>query len=860
MGRRPSWRTADAIGYRSWLEREAFRAADAGEPIPRPLRAVEEWLLWRDAADTEEAVGEGSALLAESLARAARLMSEWRIPRRVLEHSGSEECERLARALERVEGRCREAHAAPSHALLALLEDWIARRRVVFAGFAQTDAGRPAWIRSALERSTAVREHVPQGAPGRVLAARAADPVEELELAALWCREQLAADSSRRLLVVVPDLASRRAEALRALEQTLTPQQVLGAPREEGVVNVEGGEPLGGYPLVRHAMTALGLLAGTLEIEVLSAWLRSAFWRLGGSDRARLDAWLRRILAFEVAPRDVLAALGTAPGALAGAAGTLRSVLQGALDAFAGATEPAPMGLWAQRFARALEALGWPGARAESSLEQQTRVRFGEVLSDLAATAGRVGAVAAPRAVRLLEALLARTTFAPASGESAVTLTGALTDPIVHYDGIFVAGLHADAWPQPPAANPFIPLGAQRTAGIPVATAAGSLVQARWLLERWSRCARELVLSWPERLEDCACLPSPLLQERHNIEAWTASGRTVPLARLVRTSRRVESFEDARGSVWPSHVPLPTGTRALDLQSRCPFRAYGELRLGALPLETPRPGIDPRERGRLLHSALELLWENLHGSEGLDERHAKGELERLIEDCVARAAARTRDAGCNAAPALAADAPAGRPGERREMRRAARLLGELAALERERPPFRVRDLERSFVVVLAGAGLQVRVDRIDELDDGTLAILDYKTGKPGTLDWLGERLGDPQLLVYALAAGAPASALVQVQLTAGAIALRGLADRRGRLPKLHGLSSDAQAAGAAWHKQIARWRAQLERLAGDFTSGAAAVDPAPSACRLCHLHTFCRVSEARAQREPPAQLDPREDR
>ncbi|MGH8148546.1 MAG: PD-(D/E)XK nuclease family protein, partial [Steroidobacteraceae bacterium] len=182
---------------------------------------------------------------------------------------------------------------------------------------------------------------------------------------------------------------------------------------------------------------------------------------------------------------------------------------------------------------------------------------------------------------------------------------------------------------------------------------------------------------------------------------------------------------------------------------------------------------------------------------------------------------------------------------RRELRRAARVLGDLAALEGQRAPFRVRALEEPRRLTLGGAALDVRIDRIDELDDGTLAVLDYKTGKPAALDWLADRLSEPQLLIYLLAAGGAVSTLAQVELAAGGPDYRGLADRADRLAGVAALSGDAQAAEDAWREQTGRWRSQLEQLVRDFLSGAAAVDPAPLACRSCHLHTFCRVSELR---------------
>ena len=71
----------------------------------------------------------------------------------------------------------------------------------------------------------------------------------------------------------------------------------------------------------------------------------------------------------------------------------------------------------------------------------------------------------------------------------------------------------------------------------------------------------------------------------------------------------------------------------------------------------------------------------------------------------------------------------------RECRRAGRLIRALCDLERQRSPFAVRDTEMERTLALAGAQLRVRIDRIDELESGGLAILDYKSGRPGPGDW-----------------------------------------------------------------------------------------------------------------------------
>jgi probable DNA repair protein len=451
------------------------------------------------------------------------------------------------------------------------------------------------------------------------------------------------------------------------------------------------------------------------------------------------------------------------------------------------------------------------------------------VLEDLAAIGARMGPRTAGDALRTLRALLERRVLRLPPSDSAVTLCGALADPIVRYDGIWITGLHAEAWPPPAQLDPFIPAPALRRARVPAANPAARLAQAREVLRRCRLAARHLVASWPAHGDEGEHLPSPLLAEWGVTRSATIDVPLDSLVRSIRASRRVEAFEDGRGEPWPARRTLPSGSRAIEYQSRCAFRAYAELRLASAPLKTPRPGVGPLDRGRLLHKALELAWRTLGSSHALEAASRDGTLAQLIESCVQRAGDETLPAPADAAA---------RAAQRRERRRAARLLGELAELERQRPPFRVLATEARRRIEIEGAALEVRIDRIDELDDGALALFDYKTGHTGAVDWLAARVGNPQLLVYTLAADGPPAALAMIRLASRRIAYRGMADRRDRLPKI-----SAPLDAAHWREQLGRWRELVGRFAQDFLEGNAEVDPLGGACTVCHLHAFCRIAE-----------------
>jgi RecB family exonuclease len=160
----------------------------------------------------------------------------------------------------------------------------------------------------------------------------------------------------------------------------------------------------------------------------------------------------------------------------------------------------------------------------------------------------------------------------------------------------------------------------------------------------------------------------------------------------------------------------------------------------------------------------------------------------------------------------------------------------LCELEGTRAPFAIQEVETAHRLEIAGALINVRIDRVDRLADGSHAILDYKSGRAVSPDWDLERTTHPQLLVYLQAAGVPVSALAVAHLDPKFVVFKGISDQDGRLPGV-------KAAGD-WTTQVAQWRQHVAQLAGDFVRGHASVDPIDGACDYCHLHAFCRIADA----------------
>ena len=826
------WSSPDVLPWTAWIERELDAARARGDSLPRRLSASEEWLLWRAAV--HEACDGLDVLMPDALIEPVRAaierLDDYGLP---LPPARAAETAVLMQARTGFRRRCAELAASGAGAW----QDWRAHLRpsprLWLTGFPALGPARRQWLE---QHGARVAGGEISDAPAYVAQADTQvigcdDPLLEAAAAGQWCVAQLARDPHARLLLVVPRLPQQRHLWERALSQQLDLRSLL-AGRDSSAMSafaIEGGQPLDGYPLVTAALQLIAIATGQGGFEELSAVLRSPYLSaLNRHQSLRLDLWLRErnlgeggngMLARLVQP--VAAAMGEEAAA----------VLQALLAAFAagagvpaGAADTAVPAAWAHWFAELLSRCGWPGTGLGAD-EQQVRMRFDELLGEMSAIAPAIRQLQPGEAADLLRAMARRVSFEPASDDVPVTVTASLDDPIVRYDGIWVAGLSADVWPPAARPDPLLPALLQRDAGVPEASATGQLRLALQRMHQWQQRSARCVWSWPRSESDLPRDRSPLLGD-------TSTGPAAPVFELhgwlLSHSPSLEAWHDDIGPHWPLPREPGGGAQLLELQSLCPFRAFAELRLKAQPLPAPQPGLDARLRGNMLHFALEQFWHATGTAATLHSRSHDATLA-LVRECVQRAGERiARRIPGALDPALL----------RREVARAQRLIGQLIDWELTRAAFEVQSLEAPQRLSIAGTTLPLRLDRVDRLDGGGLVVIDYKSGAAHGFDAYAERPPRPQLPAYAMAAGEQVKALVEVYL-GRELRLRGVADRPGRVP---GRGIDAVAGGeASWPLLLRQWRERLERLMREFLEGRASVQPQPGACEYCHLQALCRV-------------------
>lgn len=285
------------------------------------------------------------------------------------------------------------------------------------------------------------------------------------------------------------------------------------------------------------------------------------------------------------------------------------------------------------------------------------------------------------------------------------------------------------------------------------------------------------------------------------------------------------------------------GTALFADQAACPFRAFARHRLRAAAPEVPEPGLDARQRGSLVHGALDALWQRLGG---LDALHALDDAAR----------ARTLADSAEAAVAAWMETPGQRLTPRQadvERARLRTLLDGWLAVEAQRGAFQVAAREEERTLAVGGISVRGRVDRLDRLPDGRHVLIDYKTGDTRPDAWWGPRPDEPQLPLYAVTSEQLLAGVVFAQVAPArrrAARFRGVAEAVAGLPGVAEPGRlrlpDGEPPPASLDEALGRWRDALEGLARRFLAGAAEVDPKRAdTCRYCELPGLCRIAELR---------------
>ncbi len=482
---------------------------------------------------------------------------------------------------------------------------------------------------------------------------------------------------------------------------------------------------------------------------------------------------------------------------------------------------------WTEAIRKLLRTVGWPGSRTLSPAEFRA-VRAWDSLLDLLATLHFDGSTLSFTA--MLDLLAAEAGHLPAPG-SRIDVPVQVLTPTQAEALTFDLAIHLDATdtnlPAPERRHPLLPQTLQRSLGI--GDPGHVLARGRGALNSLAQRSGTLLLLAPLS-PDAESQLTPLLDELR-FERLAATD-LLP-EEVFPPPVFTEAFADPETIPLLTAEEVPGGVDVLRLQAACGFRAFATHRLGAEDTPARSLGIDFREGGSLLHSALEILWRELRTHAALQVL-SPDERRELARRSVLAAMQKRR-----------LKAPTDDPWAERYLhvlrRRFTHLLARWLELEGERAPFTVLAQEQKQSLQIGPIRLSVRPDRVDEVAGGQI-LVDYKTSFDlSSKHWLDERPDAPQLPTYALGADPETLkgiAFAQIR-PGGTMGWISLTEAAGSFPKKRNKIVDMSAQLEAWHTE-------LTTLAEAFAEGRATVDPKsyPQTCNYCAHKLFCRLDPA----------------
>lgn len=634
----------------------------------------------------------------------------------------------------------------------------------------------------------------PQPVTGSVHRVGLDDAAQELRQAVSWARRKIEDGLARRVALVVPSNAENELRLARCFD--------VSAPGRSETYGLADGRTVAREPAIGAALDCLGLFSQRADFQVFSRWLRSPFIGNGTESlavrclaeadlRGELVAQVGFVTAYRSAGLDrwLVKRVPMLCGAVDGVLGRL-----GTMPRYQSPTR------WAGVAQAFLSDLGWPGAG--SSVPGPVLDAWQRALEELSALTPVLGAIDYERVLTELRASISRARLPVRLPLEGITVLSRLEDLGLGYDAAWVVGMSDRVWPRPAQPNPLLPHALQAVQQMPFATPADAVERCRALTSRLIARVPEIVFSYPRIENEFAAEPSPLLREIDELDA----GSLPELSGLYGPGAPGVALEELVDPVPPfSGITIAGGAGTLAMQARCPLRAFIDSRLSARPLESPDRGFGPRQRGILVHRALEFLFAALPGKAQLAAQSSE-QLDTRIGECIDRAV-RERVRRVNSSLRVYAAL---------ERDRLMPLIRELVALDLARGDFVTEGLEAKLTARIGAFEVRCRIDRIDKLASGSLAVIDYKTGSSATpADWFKSRLVEPQLPLYLEVVEAAVDAVVIGSVHSSGAVYRGLWQQPDAFPG----SPYRPRLPLEWSEQQALWSTQLQELVAEYASG-----------------------------------------
>ena len=631
----------------------------------------------------------------------------------------------------------------------------------------------------------------------------ASDDSQESLTLVQWLKQQLTLNK-KRIGVVVPEL-NQKANSLNRLLQQHFPTETF---------NISLGKTLSDYALVSHALCWISLNKRILTQEDAALLLTSPFLIESNNEFIARAQFLQtnpvlqeRIIDYPLFVKELMR---SAP------------LLSTALQTIAHYPKQASILTWVTLFQERLAALGFPGDSALDSGNYQCYQRLLLLFDELKQLSLLTTTLTSSEAFAILTDLTTQTIFQPEKLAAApIHVLGLLEAAGCPFDALWVGGLTDECLPQKTQFNPFIPIGMQKELGLPYTSPEKEFNLANHTLSRFKQATPCIIFSYPKYTDDKSNLPSPLLTDLIPIDFQNF----INSVSAEEIDQQV-IYQETYHLPLDSTLPHSANTALLANQAKCPFRAFSAHRLHLKGKLETTEGPNARERGTMIHKIMELFWlkvKDQHTLLSLDE----DALALIIDEAIEKTISPYQKQRKYSFPSLIQTV---------ERRRLKQLVDALLIWERERPDFNVTALEENYSFTLAKMQFDVRIDRLDTVENNQKWVIDYKTTLPQKTPWQEDRPSEPQILLYALL-DEQINTLLFLELKNGQVACKGFSEEDSELTGVKTIQEKE-----SWQTLRGQWHQQLTSLAEEFQQGICSPTPiSPAICAQCDFPDLCRL-------------------
>jgi probable DNA repair protein len=819
-----AWESPAIYSWQGWLE-QMFQGSTDPSELPTRINQHQSQLLWERslAREMPESYSRLAALVRLSRETWRRL-ADWRVSIGEVARSAENGDQRLfANAAGRYLGILERQHWVDDAGLALCVEQLITagrarcQGRVTLVGF---DRERPivVSIMAALASSGCdVRSALVPELADFIGLQPFATADAEMRAAGAWAREKIHSNPKATVAIIAANLEQEAEHKAHLVREGFMPGWQYGPLSIGRYVNVSYGRRLVDYPAVSIALLLLRWLVRDLSAGDFGHLLRTPLiGPTATGARSRMELRLRRLPDRLWSPSMVSSALPDS-GEDSDAAAWLGMVARISKQRRELKKTASPAE-WAVYIDETLAACQWPGMAALSSADFQLRNRWRELLNDLARLDLVSPAMGLPTAIRRLELMAAETVFQAETETQAVQLIGPLEASGAEFDAIWISGLTAANWPPSGNPSPLVSRRLQKRLAMPDAEPADTVAYAQKLLARLASAGKEVLCSYALTEDDAEQTSTALLQPLAPVAqtglldpGWHASKLT-DVADTVVVPDRVPKIRAEE------HVSGGAGT--IQRQLADPIAAFIVGRLGVRSLQPQAVGLPATLRGNIVHDALCHLYSGRPDCDAIrawtdDERYAR--ITESINSAISRHE-RNTDAVLRELFQL-------------ERRRVAELLECFLSVDLEHGEFSIAEVEHDVAFSEAGVHLQLRVDRIDRLRDGTLAILDYKTGAKKKFLRGDGQPQEIQLIAYASALNECVSAVALVNVDTREVSF----DGAGR-----GYTVDE-----SWDDTLAGWQRIVTAACKDLSRGDVRINRAQGVQEARYFNLLSRYTERR---------------